>query len=296
MLRLAAPFSLLGGYRAPEEGGSVRDIAEWIRGMLASRAPFVHSIVRNVAQRTLPRRNAQLRLEALAPTNRRTDEILAVLGHELRGPLASVTNAVRLLRSQTGESPVPQRAQALIERQVHRMTQLVDDLLDISRISRGRMHLQRERRDLRVIVKNAIETVESDIYDRRHRLTTSTPDLPVWLWGDSRRLEQVFVNLLANALKYTDAGGDLGVWLHTRDGQAVVRIRDSGIGIAPGALPHIFDPFKQANEGNPRSRSGLGIGLALVRDFVELHGGTVTAASPGPCQGSEFTVRLPLGD
>jgi signal transduction histidine kinase len=238
----------------------------------------------------------RLRLERFAITNQRTDEIPAVLGHELRGPLASIANAVRLLRSQTGESPVPQRAQALIERQVHRMTQLIDDILDRSWMSRGRVHLQRERRDLRVIVRNAIETVESDIYARHHRLTTSTPDLPVWLQADARGLEQVFVNLLVNASKYTDPGGDLAVRVHRRDGQAVVRIRDSGIGIAPDALPYIFDLVKQANERDTRCRSGLCIGLGFVRDFVELHGGSVTAASAGPGQGSEFTVRLPLED
>ena len=278
--------------------GSVREVTDWIRGMLAStgRAPVIPSIVGNLTQRTTLRHKSRLRLKGLATTNRRTEEILAVLGHELRGGLASVTDAVHLLRSQTGESPVQHKAQVLIERQVHRMTQLVDDLLDISRISRGRMQLQRERRDLRVIVKNAVETVESDIYDRRHRLTTSIPDLPVWLQADSRRLKQVFVNLLGNASKYTDRGGDLAVWVHTRDGQAVVRIRDSGIGIARDALPHVFDLFRQAKEEDTRFRSGLGIGLALVRDFVELHGGIVTAASAGLGQGSEFTVRLPLAD
>jgi len=174
------------------------------------------------------------------------------------------------------------------------MAQLVDDLLDLSRISRGGMQLQRGRRDLRVIVKNAIDSVESDIYGRRHRLAISTPDLPVWLQADSRRLEQVFVNLLDNAAKCMDVGGDLAVWLHTCDGQAVVRIRDSGIGIAPDALPYVFDLFRQVTDEDPRPGSGLGVGLALVRDIVELHGGIVTAASAGFHRGSEFTVRLPL--
>jgi signal transduction histidine kinase len=260
----------------------------------AGRGPVIHSIVDNVTHRAAPRRKSRSRLEGLATTNRRTDEILALLGHELRGRLASITAGVRLLRTQTGESTVPQKAQVLVERQVHRMTQLVDDLLDLSRISRGSMQLQRERRDLRVILKNAIDSVESDIYGKRHRLSTSTPDLPVWLRADSRRLEQVFVNLLDNAAKYTDVGGDLAVWLHTCDGQAVVRIRDSGIGIAPDALPYVFDLFRQVNDEDSRFESGLGLGLALVRDFVELHDGIVTAASAGFHQGSEFTVRLPL--
>ena len=181
----------------------------------------------------------------------------------------------------------------MIERQVRRMTQLVHDLLDVSRITHGRLHLQRERIDLRDVVNNAIETLESDIKQRNHRLTTALPDAPVWLQGDPGRLEQVFVNLLANASRYTDVGGELAVWVHLRDGQAVVRVRDSGIGIAPEVLPHLFDLFRQADEATSRSRSGLGIGLALVRDLVESHGGSVTGASAGLGEGSEFTVRLP---
>ena len=173
------------------------------------------------------------------------------------------------------------------------MTQLVDELLDVSRITHGRLHLQRERIDLRVILGNAIQTLETDIKQRNHRLTTALPDAPVWLQADPGRLEQVFVNLLANASKYTDKGGELAVSVSMRDGQAIVRVRDSGIGIAPEALPHIFDLFRQADEAAPRSQSGLGIGLALVRNLVESHGGNVIAESAGIGQGSEFTVYLP---
>ncbi len=250
-------------------------------------------VVHNIYPPRRPLRQARLRVEELTTANRRKDEFLAMLSHELRSPLAAIQNAVRLLSSQTGETPPRHRTQGLIERQVRRMTQLVDDLLDVSRISHGRLHLQRERIDLRVVVSHAVETLESDINERHQQLTTALPDAPVWLQADPWRLEQVFVNLLANASRYTDAGGELAVWMHTRDGQAVVGIRDSGIGIAPDALPHIFDLFKQADEAAPRSKSGLGIGLALVRNLVELHGGSVTAASAGIGQGSEFTVRLP---
>jgi two-component system, sensor histidine kinase len=238
-------------------------------------------------------RKARLRVEELATANRRKNESLAMISHELRSPLAAIQNAVRLLSGQAGEGLGRQRAQALIERQVRRMTLLVDDLLDVSRITHGRMHLRRERIDLRVVVSNAIETLQSDINQRNHRLTTAVPDGPVWLHADPLRLEQVFVNLLANASRYTDAGGDLTVWVHTRDDQAVIRMRDTGIGIAPNALPHIFDLFRQADAATAYSKSGLGIGLALVRNLVELHGGSVTAASAGIGQGSEFTVRLP---
>jgi signal transduction histidine kinase len=240
-----------------------------------------------------PLRHGMLQGEDPAAANRGKEEFLAELSHELRSPLGCMQNAIRLLSSQPGESPTRLQAEALIERQVRRMTQLVDDLLDVSRISRGRLLLLRERIDLRGVVSNAIETAQPLIQERDHRLATALPDTPVWLQGDPGRLEQVFVNLLANASKYTDPGGELRVWVHTRDGQAVVRIRDSGLGIAPEALTHIFDMFMQADEAAPHSRLGLGIGLALVRKLVELHGGSVTAASGGLGQGSEFTVRLP---
>jgi len=142
-------------------------------------------------------------------------------------------------------------------------------------------------------VRHSIEALEPDIRQRNQRLGVALPDAPVWLQGDADRLEQVFVNLLSNASKYTDEGGELTVWIHTNERQAVVRVRDSGIGIAPDALPHVFDLFRQADAADPRSHTGLGIGLALVRSLVELHGGSVTAASAGKGQGSEFTVRLP---
>jgi len=257
------------------------------------RAEIRDSAVRDVVPYTRPLRQARLRVEELATANRRKDEFLAMLSHELRSPLAVIENAVQLLSSQTGETPARNRTQALIQRQVRRMTQLVDDLLDVSRISRGRLHLQRERMDLRVVVSNAIETLESVINERHHQLTTVLPDVPLWVHADPWRLEQVFVNLLANASRYTDASGEVAVWVHTLDGQAIVRVRDSGIGIAPDSLPHIFDLFRQADEGAARSKAGLGIGLALVRNLVELHGGSVTAASAGLKQGSEFTVCLP---
>jgi two-component system CheB/CheR fusion protein len=234
-----------------------------------------------------------MRMKALASANRRKDELLATVSHELRSPLASIQNAVHLLNGSAGDTSARHGAQALIERQVRRMTRLVDDLLDVSRISRARLRLQRERIDLRLIVSNAIDTLQSDIKERNHRLAVALPDAPLWLQADPWRLEQVFVNLLANASKYTDAGGELAAWMHTRDDQVIVRIRDSGIGIAPESLPHIFDLFRQTDEAAARSRSGLGIGLALVRNLVESHGGSVTAASAGLGKGSEFTVRLP---
>ena len=234
----------------------------------------------------------QLKVQELASANRRKDEFLAVLSHELRSPLSAIHFAVSVLRRQCGASEPQQRMQALIERQLGRMRQLVDELLDVSRITNGRMDLQRERMDLRVIMNNAIETLESDLIERHQRLTIELPEAPVWLQADRGRLEQVFLNLVGNASRYTDACGELTVRMHAENGQAVVRIRDSGIGIAPHALAHIFELFKQTNESDPRSKAGLGVGLAVVRKLVELHEGSVTAASAGRGRGSEFTVRL----
>ncbi|MFZ0499296.1 MAG: HAMP domain-containing sensor histidine kinase [Steroidobacteraceae bacterium] len=243
-----------------------------------------------------PLRHMQLRVEELASANRRKDEFLAALSHELRSPLAAIRHAVYLLGSEMSDAPARQRAQALIERQVRQMTRLVEDSLEVSRITTGGMQLQRERIDLRVIVSEAIETLEPEIHLRHHHLTVTLPDSPVWLQGDPDRLEQVLVNLLGNASKYTDPGGELAVRMHTQDGQAIVQVRDSGIGIAADALPHIFDLFNRANEAQACCKAGLGIGLALVRPLVELHGGSVTAFSAGPGRGSEFTVRLPVED
>jgi two-component system CheB/CheR fusion protein len=233
-------------------------------------------------------------MEEILRAERHKDEFLAMLSHELRSPLASIRGALGVLRSQNGEGVlVRHKMHELIERQVRHMGLLTAGLMDISRISCGQLYLQRERVDLRIVVGNAIETLEPELEQRSQRLTSIGPDLPVWLQADANRLEQVFVNLIGNASKYTDAGGQLALWMHTLGGHAFVRIRDSGIGIAPEALPHIFDLFMQADATAPRSRSGLGIGLTLVRTLVELHGGSVTAASRGLGQGSEFTVRLP---
>jgi len=299
------PFAEDGILVVDAENGSVRETLPFVAQKTGPRingeifhdidtpglAGTIGSGVRDITQYSL--RQARMQVEKLVTANRRKDEFLAMLGHELRSPLAAIHNGVHLLSHQVQDTPVRQRTQAMIERQVRRMTQLVHDLLDVSRITHGRLHLQRERMDLRDVVNNAIETLESDIKQRNHRLTTALPDAPVWLQGDPGRLEQVFVNLLANASRYTDEGGELAVWVHLRDGQAVVRVRDSGIGIAPEVLPHLFDLFRQADDAASRSRSGLGIGLALVRDLVESHGGSVTGASAGLGEGSEFTVRLP---
>lgn len=255
--------------------------------------PSANELARRIAASDETLRQAHMQIQALVLANRRKDEFLAMLAHELRTPLASVGCAIRLLEQRPVESPTQQRIQALIERQITRLTCMTDELLDVSRITSGKLHLQRNRVDLRDIVSRAVETLEWDFQQRHHALDIELPGDAVWLQADAGRLEQVFVNLLANASRFTDPGGQLRVHVSVESDQAVVRIRDSGLGIEAEALPHIFDLFAQASGAELRATSGLGVGLAVVRNLVELHRGSVTAVSAGPGQGSEFTVRLP---
>lgn len=290
------PFAAEGIFVVDGESGTVFETLSLSKqkGEPRTNGDVRHGDARAGRSRARSLRQTRSRVQELITANRRKDEFLAMLSHELRSPLAAIQNGVCLLRNPgDGETPARQRAHALIERQVRGMTQLVDDLLDASRIRHGRMHLRCERMDLRVVVSNAIETLAADIKERNQQLTSALPDAPVWLQADPWRLEQVFVNLLVNASRYTEAGGALAVRMRSRDGRAVVGIRDSGRGIAPDVLPHIFDLFRQADEAVSCSKLGLGIGLALVRNLVELHGGSVIATSAGLGQGSEFTVRLP---
>lgn len=272
----------------PSITGSARD------AFLLQRPANIQGVVDNATRRErLALKGRLWRVDATS-ADRCKDEFLATLSHELRSPLAAINFAVRVLDGLKGETPDRQKMQSVIRRQLHKVTQLVDDLLDVSRISSGKLRIQPQRLDLRIVVRNAIETLQSGIAERRQQLTVLVPDVPVWLQADSGRLEQVFVNLIANAVKYTDAGGGISVSLHQSGRYAVVRVRDSGIGITAEALPHIFDLFKQANDTDSRSQSGLGVGLAVVRNLVALHDGTVTAVSRGPGEGSEFIVRLPM--
>jgi signal transduction histidine kinase len=224
----------------------------------------------------------------------RNNEFMTVFSHELRNSLGAIRSAARILSMDLSAGPSAVKARMLIERQVGQMTHLVEDLLDVTRVRSGQLHLQCERIDLRTVAAHAAQTVEFTMHQHNHSMTTSFPDAPVWLQADPARLEQVFVNLLLNAAKYTDAGGNIGLFVEREDGDAVVRIRDSGIGIASDVLPHVFDLFVQADPSSRRADAGLGIGLALVRSLVERHGGHVTVASAGPGHGSEFTVFLPM--
>ena len=247
----------------------------------------------DITERSRLERHAQQQAETLADLHRRKDEFLAMLSHELRNPLAPISNAVHLLRLQKHEDPIQAQARGIIERQVGQLTRLIDDLMEISRISTGRIHLQEERLAFNGIVENALETVRPLIEKHQHSLEVALSPLTVWLYADASRLEQVVVNLLTNAAKYTEPGGSIKVSVQQEGNDAVLRVRDSGVGIAPELLPHVFELFTQAERSLARSEGGLGIGLCLVKRLVEMHRGTVTAYSTLG-DGSEFVVRLPV--
>jgi PAS domain S-box-containing protein len=228
----------------------------------------------------------------LQEADHRKDEFLAMLSHELRNPLAALHNTIEVLHRLGPDHAQLPRAQALIERQVKQLIRLVDDLLDVSRITQGKLRLVRERLDVTQVVGEAVETSRPLIESRRHEFVASIPSESLWVEGDRARLIQVFGNLLNNAAKYTDEGGRIECEVEAGE-QVIVRVRDNGAGIAPELLPHVFDPFTQADCTLAHSQGGLGLGLALVKRLVELHGGTVEAFSAGLGHGAEFVVRLP---
>lgn len=226
--------------------------------------------------------------------DRRKDEFLALLGHELRNPLAPVRSAVEILRRVGGDHPQLTWASGVIERQVHHIVRLVDDLLDVSRITRGVVNLRPTRVEVAPTVARAVETVRPLLDERRHCFELSLPDEPLFVIADPTRLEQVVANLLHNAVKYTEPGGHIELGVRADGADVEVHVRDNGIGIPPDMIDQIFEPFTQVDRSLDRSQGGLGIGLTLVQRLVALQGGSVRARSDGPGQGSEFVVRLPL--
>jgi len=255
--------------------------------------PVAQCNIRDISERRLLEKQITEQAAALSDLHRRKDEFLAMLSHELRNLLAPISNAVHLLRLQKRENSIQQQARNIIERQVGQLSHLVDDLLEISRITTGSVQLRQERVAVNGIVQCAVESVRPLIDQHKHELTVSLSPQPIWLYADAARLEQVVVNLLNNAAKYTDEGGHIWLAVHQEDDACVLRVRDTGIGIAPELLPRIFDLFTQAARSLARSQGGLGIGLCLVHRLVEMHGGTVVAYS-ALGQGSEFVVRLPM--
>jgi two-component system CheB/CheR fusion protein len=234
-------------------------------------------------------------VQRLKEADRRKDEFLAMLAHELRNPLSAISNATQVAKRSQGEAQL-EWSQDVIERHVRHLSRMIDDLLDVSRITRGTIVLRLEPLSLVPILHSAIETARPLIEEKKHRLSVHFDAEPMRVHGDVTRLEQVFVNLLINAAKYTEAGGRISLSADRDDCHVLVRIRDTGVGMTPEFLGRSFELFAQGDRSPARTEGGLGIGLTLVKSLVELHGGTVSASSGGPGRGSEFAVRLPLAD
>lgn len=237
--------------------------------------------------------NAHLYQE-LREADRLKDEFLAMLAHELRNPLAPIRNSLFIMRAPNVAPELTQQVLAIAERQVQHMARLLDDLLDVSRISRGRIELRKEPVDIARVVQLAMDAVQPLVNESQHEVTVSLPSEPVKIFADPTRLEQILTNLLNNACKYTEPRGHIWLEVERQGNELVIRVRDTGIGISSEMLPRIFDLFVQASRQLERSHGGVGIGLTLVRRLIELHGGTIDARSPGLGKGSEFIVRLPL--
>jgi signal transduction histidine kinase/ActR/RegA family two-component response regulator len=232
-------------------------------------------------------------LEAAASAERQKDEFLAMLAHELRSPLAPILSAVQILRRQAADNPMVQRAREVVERQALHQARLLDDLLDVSRITRGKIELRRRCVSVGSALTEALEATRGVIQAKAQSIAVALPEEAIFVDADPTRLTQILTNLLNNAAKYTHAGGRIAVGCERDSEQAVVTVRDNGIGIPPEMLTRIFDLFAQADPAAARVHGGLGIGLTLVKNLVEMHGGTVLARSRGRGTGSEFEVRLP---
>ena len=254
---------------------------------------FLVVVVFFLGQRNLrTRRRAE---EALKEAARRKDEFLAMLAHELRSPLAPLSNMLQVMKRENGgRSDVHRQALGTMERQLGQMVRLVDDLLDVNRITRGKLELRRDRVELASIVRQSLEVSRPMAESARHQLTVTLPKAPIYVDADPLRMSQVFSNLLNNACKFTEAGGDIRLTAERQGNEAVVNVKDSGVGIPPAMLGGIFGLFSQVDTTLERSRGGLGIGLSLAKSLVEMHGGSIEARSEGVGRGSEFVVRLPV--
>jgi PAS domain S-box-containing protein len=251
------------------------------------------AITRDVTEQKELENELRRRMNELAEADKRKDEFLATLAHELRNPLAPLRNGLELLRLGEADPALAARAREMMERQLSHMVRLIDDLLDVSRITRNKLLLRRERVEIASVVQSAIEASRPLLEAHGHELTVAVPSEPIHLDADPTRLAQVLANLLTNAAKYTDRGGRISLVVERRADEITVSVRDTGIGIAAEHLPGLFRMFSQVSPAIERSQGGLGIGLALVRGLVELHGGSVSATSEGPGRGSEFVIRLP---
>ncbi|MGE5096195.1 MAG: ATP-binding protein, partial [Betaproteobacteria bacterium] len=243
---------------------------------------------------------AQARVAVLESTERqlreldsRRNEFLATLAHELRNPLAPLRNGLEVMRLASGDAERIEKARGMMQRQLEQMVRLVDDLLDVSRVSRGKMELRPADVDIAAMLRTAVEASQPLMGERGHSLTARVPPERIVVHGDAARLSQVFSNLLNNAAKYTEAGGRIELDAKYEDGRAVVSVRDNGVGIPPEMQSRVFEIFTQVDRSLERAQGGLGIGLSIARRLVEMHGGTIEVRSEGRGKGSEFTVRLP---
>jgi signal transduction histidine kinase len=277
----------------PAESYSIAEIDERNR-VIATLQQKAAALEAETKQRAVLEAALRGKIDELAEVDRRKDEFLAMLGHELRNPLAPVTTALQIMRIHEGEPNRVARSREIVERQIEHMTRLIDDLLDVSRITRGKIELREQPLLLSAVIERAIESARPLIDERGHRVALDLPTEPVTFLADPARLGQVFANLLNNAAKYTDVGGR--IWLRARveGNELVVGVKDDGPGLTKELRAHAFELFMQGPQTRARARGGLGIGLTLVRRLVELHGGTVEALSEGPGKGTEFVVRLPL--
>jgi PAS domain S-box-containing protein len=275
--------------------GSIKHV-ELHSNALIEDGKLVHTrcFTRDVSERVRLEIELQSRLAQLAEGDQRKDEFLAMLGHELRNPLAAISTSVELMRLCSNDPASVTRSREIVARQATLMSRLVDDLLDVSRISRGTIVLKMEEVLLGDIVERAVELARPLIDQRNHCLTLDLPAEPVLLSGDRARLVQVVANLLNNAAKYTDPGGNIGLSAQKDETELLLCVRDNGIGLTDDLRERMFEPFIQAKDDSGRSLGGLGLGLTLVRKLVDLHGGRIEARSEGPGQGSEFVVCLPL--
>lgn len=281
-------------YRVITPTGEIRWIYAQGRAAFdaSGRATHLAGTTQNITARKEIEHALASQAEALRLADQRKDEFLAMLAHELRNPLASVVNAAALLKAHT-DPEGHAWAVGVIERQTGQLTRLIDDLLDVSRITSGKIRLRRELIDATAVIERACETVRPLATQRNHQLVCDCQHGMLWVEADPTRLEQIVLNLLTNAAKYTPAGGKIQLTGAVENGHVSIEVRDNGIGIAPDKLPQMFDLFTQGERSIARSEGGLGIGLTIVRKLVEMHGGTIDADSPGPDRGSTFTIRLP---
>jgi PAS domain S-box-containing protein len=275
-------------YPVTRPSGELCWIAARGRGLYSESGAVLGMI--GIVQDITARKQAE---QALREMDRRKDEFLATLAHELRNPLAPIRHAAQIARIPTATEAQKRWSNDVIIRQVHHMSLLLDDLLDISRITRGTLELRMVPTDLASAIEAAVETARPSIELKRHRIRIELPTEPIQVSADPLRLSQVLSNLLTNAAKYTDPEGEIQLSASVEQDAVLISVADTGIGIATDTLPSVFEMFSQLHNGRDHSEGGLGIGLALSKGLVELHGGTIEARSPGPGQGSEFIVRLP---